>query len=98
MSERRKTVLIVDVDEVTREALSAVLRRDYRVLKAGTGETALQIMENDDVDLMLLDAGLPGISGLELLRIVKENHPHVEVVVVSAVQALDAARRASGRI
>ena len=91
MSERRKTVLIVDVDEATREALSAVLRRDYRVLKAGTGEAALQIMENDDVDLMLLDAGLPGISGLELLRIVKENHPHVEVVVVSALQALDAA-------
>ena len=94
MSERRKTVLIVDADEPTRDSLSAVARRDYRVLKAGTGETALQIMEHEDVDLMLLDAGLPGISGLEVLRIVKENHPHIEVIVVSTLKTLPEPRTA----
>ena len=49
MSERRKTVLIVDDDEGMRETLSAVLRRDYRLLKAATGEAALQIMEKEDI-------------------------------------------------
>jgi DNA-binding NtrC family response regulator len=55
MADRRKTVLIVDDDEGMRDTLTAVLRRDFRVLKTATGESALQIMEKEDVDLMMLD-------------------------------------------
>jgi two-component system, NtrC family, response regulator len=91
MSDRRKTLLIVDNDDAMRESLTGVLRRDLRVLRAGTGEGALQMMEKEDVDLMMLDAHLPGISGFEVLRIVKENYPYVEVVVVSEVKELDVA-------
>ena len=91
MSERRKTVLIVDDDEGMRDTLSAVLRRDYRLLKAATGEAALQIMEKEDVDLMMLDVRLPGISGFEVLRIVKENYAYVEVIVISVIKEFDAA-------
>jgi len=91
MAERRKTVLIVDDDEGMRETLSAVLRRDYRLLKAATGEAALQIMEKEDVDLMMLDVRLPGISGFEVLKIVKENYPYIEVIVISVMKELDAA-------
>jgi DNA-binding NtrC family response regulator len=91
MSDRRKTLLIVDNDEAMRESLTGVLRRDLRVLRAGTGEGALQMMEKEDVDLMMLDANLPGITGFEVLRIVKENYPYVEVVVVSEMKELDIA-------
>jgi DNA-binding NtrC family response regulator len=91
MPERRKTVLIVDDDEGMRDTLTAVLRRDYRLLKAATGETALQIMEKEHVDLMMLDVRLPGISGFEVLKIVKENYPYVEVIVISVMKELDAA-------
>ena len=62
MSDRRKTILIVDDDEGMRETLTAMLRRDYRVLRAATGEFGLQILEKETVDLMLLDVRLPGIS------------------------------------
>src|ERR1043165_8685787 len=91
MPERRKTVLIVDDDEGMRDTLTAVLRRDFRVLKAATGEAALQIMEKEDVDLMMLDVRLPGISGFEVLKIVKENYSYIEVVVISANKDLDTA-------
>src|SRR5690349_17649314 len=91
MPERRKTVLIVDDDEGMRDTLTAVLRRDFRVLKAATGEAALQIMEKEDIDLMMLDVRLPGISGFEVLKIVKENYPYIEVIVISVVKELDAA-------
>jgi DNA-binding NtrC family response regulator len=91
MSERRKTVLIIDDDEGMRDTLSAVLRRDYRLLKAATGEAALQIMDKEDVDLMLLDVRLPGIDGFEVLKIVKENYGYVEVIVISALKELDTA-------
>jgi DNA-binding response OmpR family regulator len=71
MSERRKTVLVVDDDEGMRDTLTAVLKREYRVLRAGTGEAALQMMEKEDIDLMLLDVRLPGIKGFEVLKIAK---------------------------
>ena len=91
MSERRKTILVVDDDEGMRETLTAVLRRDYRVLRAATGEAGLQMMEKEDVDLMMLDVRLPGISGFEVLKIAKENYPSVEVIVISVVKELDVA-------
>lgn len=91
MADRRKTLLIVDQDEEMRETLASVLRRDYRVLRAASGEAALQIMEREDVGLMMLDVHLPGISGFEVLKITKENYPSVEVIVISALRDLDAA-------
>ena len=91
MADRRKTVLIVDDDEGMRDTLMAVLRRDFRILKTATGESALQIMEKEDVDLMMLDVRLPGISGFEVLKIVKENYSYVEVIVISALKELEIA-------
>ena len=91
MPDSRKTLLVVDHDEEMRETLTSILRRDFRVLRAAAGEAALQMMEKENVDLMMLDVGLPGISGLEVLKIIKENYPHVEVVVSSARQELDIA-------
>ena len=94
MSDRRKTLLIVDNDEVMRESLTGSLRRDLRVLRAGTGEGALRMMEKEDVDLMLLDSRLPGISCFEVLKIVKENYPYVEVIVLTEVKEFDVAMEA----
>jgi DNA-binding NtrC family response regulator len=91
MSDRRKTLLIVDPDETAREALAAALRTDYRILRAGGGEVALQVMEKEAVDLLIADVSLPGISGFDLLKIAKENYPAIEVIVLSAVQQLDIA-------
>jgi DNA-binding NtrC family response regulator len=91
MAERRKTVLVVDDDEGMRDTLTAVLKSDYRVLRAATGEAALQMMESEDIDLMLLDVRLPGINGFEVLKITKENYPYIEVIVISVMKELDAA-------
>ena len=91
MPDRRKTVLVVDDDEGMRDTLTAVLKRDYHVLRAATGEMALQLMEKENVELMLLDVRLPGIDGFEVLKITKENYPYVEVVVISVINELDAA-------
>jgi len=91
MADRRKTLLIVDSDEEMRDMLAAELRRDYRVLRAATGETALQMMQKEGVDLMLLDVHLPGISGFEVLKITRENYPNVEVIVISVTKELDVA-------
>ena len=91
MPDSRKTLLVVDCDAEIRDTLNAIFRQDFRVLRAATGEAALQMMEKEGVDLMMLDVRLPGVSGLEVLRIIKENYPFVEVVVISALQEVDIA-------
>jgi DNA-binding NtrC family response regulator len=89
--DRRKTLLVVDSDEEIRESLAAALRRDYRVLRAATGEAALQMMQKEDVDLMLLEVHLRGISGFEVLKITRENYSYVEIIVISKMKELDTA-------
>jgi DNA-binding NtrC family response regulator len=74
-----------------RESLTALLKADYRTLRVATGEAALQMMEKEDIDLMLLDVRLPGINGFEVLKIAKENYPYAEVIVISVVKELEAA-------
>src|SRR5438552_3771568 len=94
MSQKPKTVLIVDDDEGMRATLTAILKREYRVLRVSSGEAALPILNREDVDLLLLDVRLPGISGFEVLRIVKENYSLVEVLMISAVTEIETAVQA----
>jgi DNA-binding NtrC family response regulator len=94
MSHKPKTVLIVDDDEGMRDTLTAILKREYRVLRVASGEAALPVLNKDDVDLVLLDVRLPGISGFEVLRIVKENYSLVEVVMISAINEVETAVQA----
>ena len=94
MSQKPKTVLIVDDDEGMRDTLTAILKREYRVLRVATGEGALAILNKEDVSLVLLDVRLPGISGFEVLRIVKENYSLVEAIMISAINEIETAVQA----
>jgi two-component system, NtrC family, response regulator AtoC len=94
MDHKSKTVLIVDDDDGMRDTLAAILKRDYRVLRVGTGEAALPVLNRENVDIILLDVRLPGISGFEVLRIVKENYSLVEVVMISAINDVETAVQA----
>ena len=94
MVHKPKTVLVVDDDEGMRDTLTAILKREYRVLRVSSGEAALPILNREDVDLMLLDVRLPGISGFEVLRIVKENYGLLEVVMISAINEVETAVQA----
>src|ERR1041384_3826128 len=94
MSQKPKTVLIVDDDEGMRDTLTAILKREYRVLRVASGEAALPVLNREDVDLLLLDVRLPGISGFEVLRIVKENYSLIEVIMISAISEIETAGQA----
>ena len=94
MTLKPKTLLVVDDDEGMRDTLNAILKRDYRVLRASTGEAALSMVGRENVDLMLLDVRLPGISGFEVLRVVKENYSATEVVMISAINEIETAIQA----
>jgi two-component system alkaline phosphatase synthesis response regulator PhoP len=74
MGVSMKTILAVDDEVHILELLSYNLERDgYHVLKAETGEDALDTLEKEKVDIVLLDWMLPGIDGIEVLRRIRAN-------------------------
>jgi DNA-binding NtrC family response regulator len=91
MAAARKTLLLVDADEASRERLAQILKRDARVLKASSAEGALGMIGRDGVDLVLSDGALPGVSGFDFLRIVRENYPLAEFVMLSERPDVDLA-------
>jgi DNA-binding NtrC family response regulator len=87
-------ILVVDDDEGIRDTLEAILKRNYTVIKASDGRSALRLIDEKDVQVMLLDIRLPDIDGLEILKRVKERYDDIEIVMITAVKELDVAVRA----
>jgi len=78
------TLLIVDDDEHVRRALRRVLRRARcRVLDAPEAQTALEIMAREPVQVVVSDYRMPGMSGVEFLRAVKERWPRIQRVLLT---------------
>ena len=94
MASGSKTVLVIDDDEGMRDTLTAILRRDYRVLRASTGESGLAILNRDNVDVVLLDVRMPGIGGFDVLRQIRETQRLVEVIMISAINEVETAVQA----
>ena len=75
------TLLIVDDDEHVRRALRRVLRRARaKILDAPDAAVALQLLEQEPVQVVVSDYRMPGMDGVEFLRIVKERYPATQRV------------------
>jgi len=85
-------ILIVDDELIMRESLAGWLERDgHKVDKAAGGEEALEKCEKTRYDILLLDIKMEGMSGLEVLKKVKENDPDVSVVMITAYGSIPSA-------
>ena len=81
----RPTILIVDDDPTVRASLSDVLERDgMQVHVAESAERALAVLPEADPDLVLSDVKMPGLDGIELLRLMRERLGDVDVVLMTA--------------
>ena len=95
--ELGSSILIVDDDEVFRERLGRAMReRGYEVVTAGDYEQAIALARADSPELAVIDLKMPGRSGLELVRDLKEIDATTRIVVLtgygSIATALDAMR------
>jgi two-component system KDP operon response regulator KdpE len=90
-------ILIVDDEPPIRRFLkTALTAQDYRVEEAGDGETALDFLRRNPVDLIVLDLGLPGMDGLDVIRRRRGEGDATPIIILSSrddeagkVQALD---------
>jgi DNA-binding NtrC family response regulator len=78
-------ILIVDDDPDQRDLLETFLRRQgFRTRGAESGAAALELLGREPCALLITDVRMPGISGLETLRRVREQHPRLPVLLVTA--------------
>jgi CheY-like chemotaxis protein len=86
MADKKKMVLVIEDEVSLQEAVRIKLEQTgVEVLVAGTGEEGLKLLKKKKPDLVWLDILLPGINGLEVLRMIRENDDtkDIPVVVVS---------------
>ena len=100
-------LLIVDDEPGIRSGAERVLRDfsvgypfmdediGFEVFEAVTGEEAIEKLENQKIDLVLLDNKLPGISGLEVLEHIKNKFPDVRVMMITSFASLEVAVKAT---
>ncbi len=88
-------VLIVDDERAMTELLEDVLATEpYTLLSARSAEEALQILEEQEIDVVVSDEMMPGMSGSELLAIVKERYPDTIRMILTGHASLEGAIRA----
>ncbi|MDP1945937.1 MAG: response regulator [Nitrospirota bacterium] len=93
-SASQPNVLIVEDQEGPRKALCMILSSFYRIYTAETASAALKIIGESPMDLVIMDVGLPDISGMELLRRVRASGQAVKVIVVTGRGSLESAEEA----
>jgi CheY-like chemotaxis protein len=90
MDASEHTLLVVDDNEENRDVLSRRLqKRGFAVLTAESGQRALEIIEAQRVDLVLLDVMMPGLTGLDVLRILRESPATEDLPVIMATAKTD---------
>ena len=88
------TVLVVDDERGPRLALELILRRDFRVLSADSGEQALEILRNQPIDTVTLDLKMPGLAGQNTLSMIRGIDPELPVIIITGYGSYESAVKA----
>ncbi len=84
------SVLVVDDERSMRDFLKILLEKEgHKVAIAESGKTALDILDNQQVDVIVSDIRMPGMTGIDLLEAVKEQSPDLPVIMITAFASPD---------
>jgi len=91
-----RRVLVVDDQPSVCESVSKILRkRGCDVKQAFDGQLAIDLLEKEKFDLVFADLMMPRVSGMELLRYIREHHSRIEVVMITGFASIDSAVEAT---
>ena len=95
-SQNSKKILICDDEEGIRESLKLILGDHYNLILTADGQQCLDCLENaKDIGLVLLDIKMPQINGLDVLKIIKDKYPAINVVVITGYKSVETASEAT---
>lgn len=80
----QKCILVVDDDAMNLRRTKIILEKQYRVVLAESGEKALEKLESNEIDLILLDIEMPGMNGMETFEHIKERYDGIPVIFLTA--------------
>jgi DNA-binding NtrC family response regulator len=81
----KNCILVVDDNEMLKVTLARALKRErYVVLTASDGEEAMNIVQNEQVDLVILDIKMPKVDGFQVLKFIKKKFPSIKVIMLTA--------------
>lgn len=91
-------VMVVDDDTLMREVLKALLRDEgFQVAgEARDGPSALSLVERTRPDIVCLDVNMPGMSGLDVLKSIRNRYPDIRVVMITGDSSMGTVREAVG--
>ena len=79
-------ILVVDDDQAIRTVAKTVLEFDgHEVVIADSGRVGLRKVENENYDLVIVDIFMPGMDGLETIRLLKQQKPGLPIIVISGL-------------
>ena len=85
-------ILIIDDEDIMRSCLCDVLTDDgYSVQTAREGQEGIQLFEKNPADIVILDIKMPGLSGVEVLKILKSKKNSVQVIMITGYAAVQTA-------
>ncbi len=93
-AKRRGTLLIVDDEEGPRMSLKLIFKEQYDLLLADDGPTAIELAQNNDIDVAILDIRMAGMSGIEVLERLRFVRPNLEAIMITAFETTDTMRQA----
>lgn len=82
---QEETIFVVDDDRGVLDSFDAMLGDDYSLVMLDDGAQALDLLTQSPPRLMFLDIKMPGFSGMDLLKAIRERHLTTEVVIVTAL-------------
>jgi signal transduction histidine kinase len=87
-------VLVIDDEIGPRESLRMLLKPSYQVHTADCVEAGLKLLKEKQPDTIVMDIRMPGVTGIEGLRKIREIDPHLSVIMLTGFGALDTAKEA----
>ena len=87
-------ILVIDDEIGPRESLRMLLKPDYKVHTADNVEAGLKLLKEKQPDTIVMDIRMPGMTGIEGLRKIREIDPHLSVIMLTGFGALDTAKEA----
>ena len=88
----RARILVVDDDKVSCQLFTEVLEAEgHEIVNAYSGEEALERLRSEPYDLLLVDVRMPGITGLEVTRIMRHEQPQLPIIVMTAFGSIETA-------